>query len=79
MPILDDIMDHDVIGPAIRQGMAKGRQEGQIVLIRSFIAKRFGKVPGWVEDRLTKLSSAELEVLSNRLFDGENLGELFHE
>ena len=29
MPILDDIMDHDVLGPAIREGMQKGRQEGR--------------------------------------------------
>jgi flagellar biosynthesis/type III secretory pathway protein FliH len=28
MPILDDIMDHDVIGPAIRQGIEQGLQQG---------------------------------------------------
>jgi predicted transposase YdaD len=29
MPILDDIMDHDVIGPAIREGIQKGLKEGR--------------------------------------------------
>ncbi len=28
MPILNDIMDHGIIGPAIRQGLQKGREEG---------------------------------------------------
>ena len=29
MPITLDIMDHEVIGPAIRQGLQQGRQEGR--------------------------------------------------
>jgi hypothetical protein len=29
MPILDDIMDHDLLGPAIRQGREAGREEGR--------------------------------------------------
>jgi predicted transposase YdaD len=28
MPILSDIMDHDIIGPAIRQGLEQGLQQG---------------------------------------------------
>lgn len=28
MPILDDIMDHDLLGPAIRQGIAQGLEQG---------------------------------------------------
>jgi len=28
MPILDDIMDHEVIGPAIREGLEKGLKQG---------------------------------------------------
>jgi hypothetical protein len=28
MPILDDIMDHDLFGPILWQGMEKGREEG---------------------------------------------------
>jgi len=28
MPILNDIMDHEVFGPEIRRGMELGRQEG---------------------------------------------------
>jgi hypothetical protein len=45
MPILDDIMDHDVLGPAIREGMQKGRQEGELTILRRLLTKRFGDLP----------------------------------
>ena len=44
MPILDDIMDHGVIGPAIREGMRKGRlegvQQGELTILRRQLDKR---------------------------------------
>jgi hypothetical protein len=81
MPILDDIMNHDVIGPAIRkgikQGMKQGVQQGELTILRRMIDKRFGSLPAWVDERLTKLSSAELEELSVRFVDAKNIDELF--
>jgi hypothetical protein len=74
MPILDDIMDHDVIGPAIREGLMKG----ELRVLRGQIGKRFGSVPAWVDARLTKLSSSELEALSLRLLDAKSIEELFN-
>jgi predicted transposase YdaD len=56
-PILDDIMDHDVIGPAIRKGLEKGLQNGRqedlnegihresLAISRRLITKRFGPLP----------------------------------
>ena len=89
MPILDDIMDHDVIGPAIREGLQKGleqgleqgrqegKQEGELTILRRQIGKRFGAPPSWLDVRLTKLSAAELEEVSLRLFDAKSIDELF--
>jgi predicted transposase YdaD len=80
MPILDDIMDHDVIGPAIREGMQKGRlegvQQGELTIVRRLLAKRFGNLPTWFDERLAKLSTGELEDLSLRVFDAKSLDEL---
>ncbi len=73
MPITEDIMDHDIIGPAIRQG----RQEGELTMLRRQIAKRFGPVPAWADERLATLSTTELEDLSLRLFEAENVDQLF--
>ncbi len=73
MPILNDIMDHGVFGPLIRQG----RKEGELTILRGLLGKRFGDLPAWVDERLTTLSTGELEDLSLRLFDAKSLEELF--
>jgi len=73
MPILNDIMDHKIIGPAIRQG----RQEGELSMLRGLIGKRFGVIPPSIEERLSNLSVAELEAVSLRLFDARSLDDLF--
>ena len=90
MPILDDIMDHDVIGPAIRQGrqegISEGRQEGihqgrreeVLKLFGGLIARRFGPLPASLDERLTKLSIAELEELSLRVLDARTIDELLN-
>ncbi len=69
MPITENIMDHEIIGPAI--------QKGELIVIRRQIAKRFGPLPTWADDRLATLSTTELEDLSLRLLDAEDLDQLF--
>jgi predicted transposase YdaD len=77
MPILNDIMEHEIIGPAIRQGLLKGRQEGEFIMLRGLIGKRFGPIPPSIEERLSNLSVADLEAISLRLFDAQTLDDLF--
>jgi hypothetical protein len=73
MPILNDIMDHEVIGPLIRQGRQEGRQD---VLHRQ-LEKRFGHLPAWVETHLKSLPGADLDDLAVRILDAHRLEELF--
>lgn len=101
MPILNDIMEHDVLGPIFREGKQEGKQEGrqeglqegrqegwqeglqkglqkgELAILRRLLAKRFGTPPTWVDERLARLSTTELEDLSLRLFDAQNIDELF--
>jgi hypothetical protein len=81
MPILDDITDHKVLGPAIRQGLEQGRKEGKqeegLAIVRKLMIKRFGRLPGWAEERLTAMSVAELEDLSLAVLDAKTVAELF--
>jgi hypothetical protein len=82
MPITTDIMDHGIIGPAIREGIRRGweqagRQLMAVSILRRQIGKRFGEVPSLVEERLVKSSLSELEELSIRIFDAANISELF--
>ncbi len=77
MPILDDIMDHDLLGPAIRQGLQEGRQEEGLAILQRLIEKRFGPLPPWVQERLAKSSIAAIEDLSLGVLDAKTLNELF--
>jgi hypothetical protein len=73
MPITEDIMDHDVIGPAIRQG----RAEGQVEMLLSMIQKRFGRVPATVAQRVAALKPAQLKRAGLRLLDAQHIEDLF--
>ncbi|MGD1073001.1 MAG: DUF4351 domain-containing protein [Bryobacteraceae bacterium] len=84
MPILDDIMDHDLLGPERRRGIALGLAEGQAkglaegerrVLLRQ-IGKRFGSVPEWAKQRLEALSPSDLEQVELRILDAPTLEDL---
>jgi len=88
MPILNDIMDHEVLGREFKKGQQLGEQrgeqrgelrgelKGELRIMRRLIERRFGSVPDWAEERLSKLSAAELEALSVRVLDGGSLAEL---
>ncbi len=45
MPIEEAIMDHEIIGPAIRQGLQQGKQEESLYMVRRLLEKRFGRLP----------------------------------
>jgi hypothetical protein len=80
MPILDDIMDHDVLGPVLRQGREEGRREAAeaaLKIIRPLLEQRLGTVPGWVDARLADLSAAELVTLLARLPEVSDIKDLF--
>ena len=72
VPILNDILDHEVIGPEIKKGI----QMGELKIVRRLIKKRFGSVPNWAEERLAKLSAKELEDLSVRVLDAKSIESL---
>lgn len=76
MPILNDILDHDVIGREYKRGREEGVQHGEITVLHRLIEKRFGSVPSWVENRLTSMSPAQLEDLSVRILDANSIEEL---
>jgi predicted transposase YdaD len=84
MPILNDIMDHKVLGREYKRGRAEGIQEGrqnaiqegELRILRRLLEKRFGPIPAWVEERLGGWSAEDLEALSIRLLEAESLEEL---
>jgi hypothetical protein len=77
MPILNDIMDNRVIGPAIRKGLRQGRVEGQVEILRKQIQKRFGSIPPAVAQRIAALKPAQLNRVAVRLLDAQRIEDLF--
>lgn len=59
-----DIMDNQVLGPAIRQGLEQGRQEGiqqgvqqgLSFALQTVLESRFGALPAWVQEKITTAS-----------------------
>jgi hypothetical protein len=72
MPILDDIMDHDLLGPEIRRGY----ERGEMAILMRQIEKRFGPLPSWASQQIEALSAPGLEDLALRLLDVRTLEEL---
>jgi predicted transposase YdaD len=93
MPILNDIMDHEVIGPAIRQGRREGKAEGRVegkaegklegkieeaaALAQRQLTARFGPLSPKARRSLAKLTLPELEDLAIRLLTAKDISELF--
>ena len=93
MPLTYDIMDNEVLGPAIRKGIEEGRsigmQEGRSIgkqegrqaglhlVLRLQLEKRFGSLPVWAEERLAPSTAQNAEALAVRLLDVRSLEELF--
>ena len=73
MPILNSILDHEVIGPAIRQGFKQGGSH----IIRRQLENRFGKLPDWAELRLAALSAGDLDEIAVRVLSAKSLPDVF--
>jgi predicted transposase YdaD len=86
MPILEDIMDHEIIGRERRRGMEIGREEGreqlreegQRGLILGMIEERFGSVPAALRARIEAVRGPELSNLGRRLVKAESLADLLN-
>ena len=80
MPVHFDLRENEILGPpyikGLEEGEQKGRQEGEVAILRRQLLKRFGPLPAWAEERLASRSATELEELSERVLDASSLEEL---
>jgi predicted transposase YdaD len=76
MPILEDIMDHEIIGRERKRGMAIGRDEGKREMILEQLEERFGKVSASARERVEAMDAQELATISRRLLTAASLEEL---
>jgi hypothetical protein len=71
MPITEDILNHDLIGPAYGEGWQEGYREGVLSVVRRQLLKRFRPIPAWREKRLALCSVSDLLELGERLLDAQ--------
>lgn len=92
MPILNDIMDHPVLGrerklgiklglekgleKGLERGREEGREEGERQIILRMIAKRFGPAPAPLVKRIKSMTAPKLEQMALKLLDAASLDEL---
>ena len=60
-----------------RIGREEGRKEGEAVLLRRLLLRRFGAVPPWAETRLKGATTEQLEAWGERILDAATLDEVF--
>ena len=67
MPITEDILDHDLIGPATKKGALE--------VLRPQIEERFGPIPAWAEERLSGMHPRAVIALGPRVLHAKSLEE----
>ena len=60
-----------------RIGREEGRKEGEALLLRRQLLRRFGAVPAWAETRLQGATTEQLEAWGERILDAATLDEVF--
>ncbi len=62
----------------LQQGRQEGRQEGEATVLRRQLARRFGPLPSWAEQRLDQAGEAELESWADRVLDAQTLEDVLN-
>jgi len=68
-----DIMQNEVIGPAIRKGIAQGKTQ----LLSQLLTTKFGPLPDHAVERLHSASESELSSWADRVLTALTLDEVF--
>jgi len=72
MPIVKDIRDHKILGPYFKMGPLVGER----IVVRLLIGMCFSPIPDWAEERLYRLSAAELQAVIDHLLEAKSLEQL---
>ncbi|MBF0144959.1 MAG: Rpn family recombination-promoting nuclease/putative transposase [Magnetococcales bacterium] len=62
-----------------RKGRQEGRQEGEAKMLTSLLQRRFGTIPEWAGEKISKANPAILEAWGLRIFDARSLVDVFED
>ncbi|MBF0414501.1 MAG: DUF4351 domain-containing protein [Magnetococcales bacterium] len=61
----------------MRKGEQIGEQRGEAKMLTRMLQRRFGSVPDWASEKITKAEPPALEDWSLRIFDAQSLDDVF--
>lgn len=59
------------------QGRLEGKLEGERLLLTRLLTRRYAELPSWALQKLEQATVAELEQISDAMFEVTNLEQLF--
>ena len=63
----------EAIAEGVAEGKAEGKAEGMASVIHEQLETKFGPLPKWVEDRLRKASTSQLERWAKKILTAASL------
>jgi len=60
-----------------RMGIEQGLQQGEVIVLKRLLTRRFGPLPAWAEQRLEQASPPELEGWADRVLEAQRLEDVF--
>ena len=61
----------------IEKGLQQGLQQGEVIMLKRLLTRRFGPLPTWAEQRLEQASLQELEGWADRVLEAQRLEYIF--
>jgi len=58
-------------------GIKQGIQQGEVIMLRQLLTRRFGPLPSWAEQCLVQANRQELESWAKRVLEAQRLGDIF--
>jgi hypothetical protein len=59
-----------------RMGIEKGLQQGEVIVLKRQLTRRFGPLPAWAEQRLEQASPLELEGWAELVLEAQRLEDV---
>jgi hypothetical protein len=63
--------------PYFDEGKAEGLVKGEAKLLTRLLEKRFGSMPGSIQQRISEADAASIEAWSDRMLDAPDLNSIF--
>jgi hypothetical protein len=67
------------LAEGLAKGLAEGKLEGKLETLTRILARRFGPLPGWVDERLRHAGAEQLDAWLDRCVDAPTLAEVLGE